>query len=193
MKFEKKKTLGLVSTTSLIMLTFVTVLGATSAPPLVVMSKPGPPGTYEIDIYGDASGLNMMCQMVNHFKASKLEWSTSMPSYPSGSVDFALDVRDVDFDKVNAWTYHLSVRGLEEGSFIASGYTNITFLVRARSGEVDFTFSNPSLDPWNPYYRNVTITGTLKGDVSFTIDIPPYVPAFYFEGPELTINVHVGM
>ncbi len=193
MKFEKKKTLGLVSTTSLIMLTFVTVLGATSAPPLVVMSKPGPPGTYELDLYGDASGLNSIINVVNHFKASKLVWSSSLPSYPSGSTDFALDVRDVNFDKVNAWTYHLSVRGLEEGSFIASGYTNITFLVRARSGEVDFTFSNPSLDPWNPYYRNVTITGTLKGDVSFTIDIPPIIPAFNFEGPELTINVHIGM
>jgi len=193
MKFEKKKAFALVLTTSLIILTFVTLLGATSAPPLVVMSKPGPPGTYEIDVFGDASVLDTMCQMVNHFKASKLEWSTGMPSGPSGSMGFALDVRDVDFDKVNPKTYHLSVKGLEEGSFMASGFTKIFFLVKARSGEVDFTFSNPSPYPYSPYYRNVTITGTLKGDVSFHIDIPPLIEAFDFEGRELTINVHVGM
>ncbi len=192
MKLEKKKALGSVLTTSLIVITFIALLSATSAPPLVVMAKPGPPGTYEIEISADASGLNAICEVVHYFRASRLEWSSSFPSYPSGSTNFAIDVRNIDFDKVNAWAYHLSVKGLEEGSIIAIGPTSSILSVKARSGELDFTFSNPS--PYSPYYyRNATITGTLKGDVAFHIEVPPYFPAFHFEGSELAIHIHMGI
>jgi hypothetical protein len=192
MKSGKMKVFGSVLTTSLIVAAFTTLLMTTSAPALVVVAKPGPPGTYEIDVYEDASGLHMICEVVHHFKASNLEWSTSIPSYPSGSVSFALDVRNVDFDKVNAWIYHLSLRGMEEGSIIAIGSTSFILAVKARSGELDFTFSNPST--YYPYYyRTVDIGGTLKGDVLFHIDVPPSIPEFNYEGRELTISVHIGM
>lgn len=192
MRLEKKKVFVSTVATSLIVVAFMALLRTTSARPLVVKAKPGPPGTYEIDIYGDASGLNSICEAVHHFKAKSLEWSTSFPSYPSGSVDFALDVKDVDFDKVNAWTYHLSLKGMEEGSIIAIGYMSYILSVKASSGELDFTFSNPS-QYYPYYYTTVDITGTLKGDVLFHIDIPPDIPGFNYEGRELTISVHIGM
>lgn len=192
MEFRKTRAFGSALTTSLIAAVFAALLMTTSAPALDVMVRPGPPGTYEIDIYGDASVMHAICEAIHHFKASNLEWSTSFPSYPSGSVDFALDVRNVDFDMVNAWTYHLSFRGMEEGSVIAIGSTSYIISVAARSGELDFAFSNPS--PSYPYYyRTVDITGTLKGDVLFHIDIPPYIPGFNYEGRALTVSVHIGM
>jgi len=186
------KVLSSVLTTSLVVAAFTTLLMTTSASALVVVAKPRPPGTYEIGVSGDASVLHVFCEAVHHFKASNLEWSTSFPSYPSGSVDFALDVRNVDFDKVNAWIYHLSLRGMEEGSIIAIGSTSFILAVKARSGQLDFAFSNPST--YYPYYyRTVDITGTLKGDVLFHIDIPPNIQPFNYEGRELTINIHIGM
>lgn len=194
MKFRKKKVFSSALITSLIVVGFI-ALKTTSAAPSIVLSRPGPPGTYEIDVYGDGSVLSALCQMVHHFKARDLEWSTSMPSYP-GSADFALEARNVNFDKPNAWTYRLSFRGLKEGSIFIAGYTNFILSVRARSGEIDFTFSNPSTYPYPPYYyRNATITGTLEGDVLFYIfsDGSPSIPEFHYEGSELTIRVHIGM
>jgi len=193
MKIKRKKTIVSALTTSLIVVVFMTLLSTTSAPQLVITARPGPPGTYELDIYGDASALAIICAMVHHFQARNLEWSTSMPSYPS-SVDFALAVRTVDFDQENAWTYHLSVNGLNEGSIVIPGATNFIFAVKARIGEVDFTFANPSSYP-PYYYRNATITGTLRGNVLFHIasDGTPSIPAFHYEGSELTIHAHIGM
>lgn len=192
MEFGKKKVLGsVVLAASLIALIFRTLLVTTSAPALVVMAKPGPPGTYEIDIDGDASGLYMMSKMFEQFSVRRLEWSASLPSYPSGYVDIDLDVRHLDFAKVNDWTYHLSLKGLKEGSLVSTDYTSFIFSVRARFGELDFVFS----DPYYSYYwtyRTVDITGTLKGDVLFHIDAPD-IPVFHYEGPELTIRVHIGM
>lgn len=192
MEFVKMRVFGSALTTSLIVAAFTALLMTTSAPALSVVARPGSPGTYEIDIYGDASGVHGICEAVHHFKASNLEWSTSFPSYPSGSVDFGLNVRNVDFDKVSAWTYHLSLRGMDEGSIIALGSMSYILSVKARSGELDFIFSNPST--YYPYYyRTVDIEGTLKGDVLFHIDIPPHIPGFNYEGRELTIDVHIGM
>lgn len=194
MKLRKKKVFGSALITSLILLGFA-VLKTTSATASVASERPGPPGTYEIDILGDGSVLSVLCEMIHHFKARDLGWSTSIPSYP-GQVDFALDVRNVDFDKPNAWTYHLSVRGLKDGLIFISSYSNFILSVRARSGEIDFAFSNQYQYPYPPYYyRNATITGTLKGDVLFHIfsDGSPSIPEFHFEGSELTIRVHIGM
>lgn len=192
-KIGKKKVLGSGAlATSLIVVTFMTLLTVTSAPALIVMAKQGPPGTYEIDIYGDASGLYSMCEMFQHFSAMKLEWSASVPSYPSGYVNIALDVRNIDFDKVNEWTCHLSLKGLDEFSISSTGYAIFMFYVKARSGELNLAFSNPS--PYYPYYyRTLDITGTLKGDTHFHVNAPPTIPEFHYEGPELTIHVHIGM
>lgn len=194
MRIKRKKTIVSALTTSSIVVVFMTLLGTTSAPQLVITARPGPPGTYELDIYGDASALSIICAMVHHFQARNLEWSTSMPSYPS-SVDFALAVRNVDFDQVNTWTYHLSVNGLNEGSIVIPGYTHFIFAVKARTGEVDFSFANRVPDAPYYIYSEVTITGTLRGDVLFHIasDGSPSIPAFHYEGSELTIHAHIGM
>ncbi|MCW4055275.1 MAG: hypothetical protein NWE82_00670, partial [Candidatus Bathyarchaeota archaeon] len=167
MQIKRKKTIVSALTTTLIVVVFMTLLRTTAAPQLVITARPGPPGTYELDIYGDASALAAISTMVHHFQAKNLEWSTSMPSHPS-SVDFALAVRNVKFDQVNAWTYHLSVNGLTEGSIVIPGYTNFIFEIKARIGDVEFTFANPSMYPPG-YYRNVTIAGTLRGNVLFHI------------------------
>lgn len=188
----KKKVLGSGAlAASLVAITFVTLLTTTSAPALVVMAKPSPPGTYEIEIYGDAYGLYSMCEMFQHFSAMKLEWTASVPSYPS-DVNIALDVRNIDFDKANEQTYHLSVKGLDEFSISSIGYMGFIFNVKARSGEFDLVFSNPH--PYYPnYYRTLDIMGTLKGNVYFHINAPPNIPELHYEGPELTIHVHIGM
>ena len=188
MEFRKKKILGsTILAASLSIVTFMTLLTTTSAPALIVMAKPMP-GAYEIDIYGDASAVHQICEMFRHFSAMKFEWSTSIPTYPSGYIDFALDVRDLDFEKLNGWTYRLSLKGMEEASMLSGG---VGFIVKARSGQLDLVFSD--LDPYYGYYRTVDITGKLKGDVLFHIDAPPSIPAFHYEGSELTIHVHIGM
>jgi len=189
----KKKVLGSGAlAASLVAITFMTLLTTTSAPALVVMAKPSPPGTYEIEIYGDAYTLYSMCEMFQHFSAMKLEWSTSLPTYPSGSTDVTLNVGGVDFDKVNEWTYHLSLKGLDEFSIISFGYMGFIFNVKANSGELDLIFSNPY--PYYPYYyRTLNIMGTLKGNVYFHINAPPSIPELHYEGSELTILVRIGM
>ena len=193
MKIVKKKVLGSGAiATSLVAITFMTLLTATSAPALIVMAKQGPPGTYELDIYGDASGLHSISEMFQHFSTMKLEWSTNIPTYPSGYVNIALDTRTLNFEKVNEWTYHLSLKRLNEFSISSTGYTSFMFLVKARNGELNLAFSNPT--PYYPYYyRTLDITGTLKGDTHFHLNAPPTIPEFHYEGPELTIHVHIGM
>lgn len=192
MQIKRNRTIVSALTTTLIVVVFMTLLGTTAAPQLVITARPESPGTYEFDVYGDATGLAMICAMVHHFQAKNLEWSTSMPSYPS-SVSFALAVRNVKFDQVNAWTYHLSVGGLTEGSIVIPGYTNFILEIKARTGDIEFTFANLSMYPPG-YYRNVTITGTLRGNVLFHIASDGYtsIPAFHYEGSELTIHAHIG-
>ncbi len=185
---EKKIEIATALVISLISISFGTLLIQDSGSGFIVMAAKPMPGVYEIDIYGDASGFHQICEMFQHFSAMKFEWSTSIPTYPSGYMDFVLDVRDLDFEKVNGWTYHLSLKGMEEASVLSGGEG---FTVRARSGQLDLVFSD--LDPYYGYYRAVDITGTLKGDVLFHIDAPPTIPAFHYEGSELTIQVHIGM
>jgi len=191
-KIGKKKVFGSALAVSLVAITFMILLTTTSTPALVVMAKPSPPGTYEIEIYGDASALYSMCEMFQHFSATKLEWSMSVPSYPSGSTDVTLNVGGVDFDKVNEWTYHLSLKGLDEFSIISIGYMDFIFSAKAVSGELDLIFSNPY--PYYPYYyRTLNIMGTLKGNVQFHINAPPNIPELHYEGPELAIHVLIEM
>jgi len=188
-EFGKKKVISAVLGASLIVLMYMALLTTTSSPGLVVMAKRVGPGTYEIKIYGDASGLHSICEIFRQFSVMKLKWSTSMPTYPTGYVNFAVDVRDLNFEKMDDSKYHLSLKGLKEASILSSG---TGFSVKARSGELDLVFSDPS-SYYPYYYTTVDITGTLKGDVLFHIDAQPGLPAFHYEGSELTILVHIGM
>ena len=192
MKIGKKKVFGSTLAVSLVAIAFMTLLTTTSAPALVVMAKPGQPGIYEIEVYGDASSFYAMCEVFQHFSAAKLEWSIGIPSYPSGFTDATLNARGVDFDKVDERTYHLSLKGLDEFSIISFGYMDFICEVKAVSGELNLVFSNPST--YYPYYyRTLNIMGTLKGNVYFHINAPPSIPELHYEGPELTIQARIGM
>jgi len=150
---------------------------------LVVMSKPMPPGTFEISIIGDAYGFYSFLEMFHHFSVNRLEWSTSLPTYPIGTfINFAVNVGSLDFENTNLWTYHLSVKGLDESSIKQNGAA--MFSVQCKSGELDFVFSDS--------YHKVDITGMLKGDVHFVMNLSPDIN-FNYQGQELTINVHIGM
>jgi len=190
MQFGRNARTSNVLMISLISVTLAALLIPVSAPRSTIMAKPAPPGTYEIDIPGDASGLHMICIMFEQFSASKLKWSTSVPSYPPGTYfNVALDARSLDSSKLSDTTYHLSMDGLEEFSISASG---AEFYVKCRSGELDLVFSDPYYSYYYWTYRKVDINGALKGDVVFTINIPP-LPSFHYEGPELNIDVYIGM
>ncbi len=146
-------------------------------------------GVFSIDVRGDASGLYMMCEMARQFTASKLEWSTSLPSYPSGYVEFNLAAKTLGLEKLNDWSYHMSLRGLEEGSMISAGYVNYVLMVQSTSGDLDFIFyDRDSNYPY--YYHTADIVGALKGNVYFHIDLPD-IAEFHYEGRELTIYVHI--
>jgi len=150
---------------------------------LIVMRKPMPPGTFEISIIGDASGFYSFLEMFHHFSVDRLEWSTSLPSYPPGTfINFAVNVGSLDFENTNPWTYHLSVKGLDESSIKQNGAT--MFSVQCKSGELDFVFSNS--------YHELDITGMLKGDVHFIMNLSPDIN-FDYQGRELAISVHIGM
>ncbi|MFQ6087034.1 MAG: hypothetical protein ACE5OV_03330 [Candidatus Bathyarchaeia archaeon] len=170
----------------------------TSAPALVARAQPmRAPGTYEIDIEGDASGLYMICKLFKEFRANELKWSASMPTYPPGTnVEAALDVESLDFGERTHTPaqakYHLSTRELKEAWISIPGFV---LYVKSRSGELDFVFSDPHYYYYYWTYRTVDIRGRLKGDVVFFIDIdmpPQLVSSFHYTGRALTIDVHIG-
>ena len=189
----KKKAFGSAALAiSLVMVSFVALLRITSAPGLIVVAKPGPPGTYEIDIDGDASPFYMWCDIFQGFSAMKLNWTTSIPFYyyPPSYLNITIDARALGLDKVNESTYHLSLRGLNNFSFNMGDM--VMFNIEAKVGEFVLEFSDPiQQDP--PYYRALDITGTLKGDVQFHVYNPFSVPEFHYEGAKLVINIHMGM
>lgn len=190
MRFEKNIALSLILTLSMISSIFITLPVQTSAPALTVKAKPVP-GIYELDIYGDASGLYSLCLMFEQFSVSKLKWSARMPTYPPTTyIRMGVTVGSLDFSKVSDTTLSMSIKGLEEAMISVPGFD---FLVKCKSGELNMVFSDPYYMYYYWTYRTVDITGTLKGDVVFSIDIPQLTPSFHYEGPELTIDAHIGM
>ncbi len=145
-------------------------------------------GIFEIEFPGDPSWLYAYCQMFRHFSVKKLEWSYILAIYQPVSIEINLDVKDLSFEKLDDWSYHLDFKGLDECSYIVvTNYINYSLSVQARRGELDFTF--PNCDAY--YCRTAEIRGTLKGDVSFHIDVPDIID-FHYEGKELIISVQLG-
>jgi hypothetical protein len=183
---KMRRVLIYVSTSVLITFILMSLMMTLSKTNLTVIARPVSPGNYEINITGDAYGFYTFLEIFNQLSASRLKWSSSLPTYPPGTyMRFGVNVRNIDFSKVNSWTYHLSVDGLEEG-LMELGVSMLLF--KCRSGEVDLLFSDFS----NGQYHTVDITGTLSGDVVFHINVPPTLPEFHYEGSELTVHIHIG-
>lgn len=188
---EKKVEIATALVISLISISFGTLLIQDSGSGFIVMAaKPMPPGTFEIDILGDAYGLYTFCEMFQHFSVNGLKWATMLPTYPPPALmGITVDVASIDFCKIGVGSYHLGVKSLREGSIAQNGAT--MFSVQCSNGELDFVFSD--YDMYMQAYRTVDITGILKGDVHFYIYMPPAIPPFDYQGRELTIQVHIGM
>lgn len=196
MEFGKKKVFcPAVLTTLLTVIVLVTLLVASSASGLVVRAQQNQRGKYEIDIDGDASGLYMIVKLFEQFSVRELKWSTSFPTYPPGTdIQAALDVERLEFSERTRAAprakYHLSLNGLEKAWIDIPGFV---LYVEARSGELDFVFSDPYYSYYYWTYRTVDIRGKLRGDVVFLIDMGILgIPSFHYTGSALTIDVHIG-
>lgn len=183
----------LTTLSTLIVLTTLLITSSTSG--LVVRAQQNQRGKYEIDIEGDASGLYMICKLFEQFSARELKWSTSFPTYPPGTdIQAAIDVERLEFSErtraASRAKYHLSLNELEKAWIDIPGFV---LYVEARSGELDFVFSDPYYSYYYWTYRTLDIRGRLRGDVVFLIDMDIMgVPSFHYTGSALTIDVHIG-